>query len=498
MNELVFFDRLWVRLVAVSVCLVAAGNVHSQPYPEAFGADDFRISVMGPENNLAFTASQLRPSIAIQPDAEEGLIAWRGNDQGKDDIFVRRIRMNGLGGTGPEMPVLNEDDVLWPDIPRSPAIACSLSFCLVAWVGEIDNEPAVVWRRTDLQGNPLSITRTTPIEGYVGAPVTALFDPDGLIIPGGNGSLFLMLTMVPCGAGTDTTIVAIRQDLFQPATIAVEEITLAGRCLNSQPLRAVMVPEIRKPLVTWYETSEDGNIEVFASFGLEFGGEDPESSRISLTWNGSSFGNAVSPDVAHDPESGQSLVVWEGNGDASNILGESEIYAQMLAAPTSSEQVHPVEMGTDDLRVSFTMPEASTTRDAFLPAVAWDGGHQVFAVSWHSDDQAFLLANNEFEAFIQGVDLAGNLTRSTPLRLSRMGGPDQLGGTGDSAWDALDTVVVASRGRALVAWWGSQQMFPLNIGGATWRDEEIWGQTALLGLPLLPNAIFADSYEEAP
>ena len=474
--------------------------VSAQPYPEAFGADDFRISVMGPENNLAFTASQVRPAIHMRSLREEGLIVWRGNDQGKEDIFARRIRINGLGGTGSEIPLSMPADVVWPDIPRSPDIACLPmgDVCIVVWVGEVDGDPRVFWRRIDENtGLPIEESQSQFLSGYLGAPVTVIYDTYSPVSGSPFSGSFLILTMIPCGTGTDTTVVSIRTRGVG-SNVDVDQHVLEDRCLNTQRLNMALVPQARGPIVVWNDWSTDGNFEIFAAYGLTFGGDIPDNSRISITNNGSSFGYAVWPDVVYATEYDKILVVWEANGDAGTTAGESEIHGQFLAVPANEEVVHPQQVGPDDFRISFTDPVGSTTRDSFIPSVAWDRTYQVFAVTWHSDDQAFLLQNNEFEAFMQGVTLDGNLTRPTALRLSRMGGPDQLGGTGDSTWDALETVVATSRGRAVVAWWGSQQMFPLNIGGETRRDDEIGGQTVLLGPPLAPENMFEDSYEALP
>ncbi|MBJ7453816.1 MAG: hypothetical protein JHC71_17290, partial [Blastococcus sp.] len=63
------------------------------------GADDVRISTMGPEGNAAFDA--LRPDVAYNPVSGEYLVAWQGDDDtaplvdNEQEIFVQRLSASG-------------------------------------------------------------------------------------------------------------------------------------------------------------------------------------------------------------------------------------------------------------------------------------------------------------------------------------------------------------------------------------------------------------------
>jgi hypothetical protein len=61
------------------------------------GADDFRISDMGPDGNAAFDAQN--PEVAANPRAAEYMVAWEGTDDalpaGKDEIFGQRLTSAG-------------------------------------------------------------------------------------------------------------------------------------------------------------------------------------------------------------------------------------------------------------------------------------------------------------------------------------------------------------------------------------------------------------------
>jgi hypothetical protein len=104
----------------------------------------------------------------------------------------------------------------------------------------------------------------------------------------------------------------------------------------------------------------------------------------------------AAPDVALDPLTGNSLVVWSADDpDFGLAQSESEIFARVFAPDGS-----PV---STILRVSLVVPAGDPLRGATDPAVAYHPGEGTYVVVWSADDAAYGLGDQESEIFSRAI-----------------------------------------------------------------------------------------------
>lgn len=174
---------------------------------------------------------------------------------------------------------------------------------------------------------------------------------------------------------------------------------------------------------------------------VSFMGSDGDVNRI-----------AINPASAYSPQSDRSLVVWEGNNEAT--VGEYEIYGRILDG-----QGNPV---TNQFRISDMGPDANANFNASTSAVAYNSQADEFLVVWHGDDTT----HNEYEIYGQRVSVDGTELGTNDFRISDAG-PD-----GDFQYRAWHPSVKYNHGsnNYLVVWNGDDTT-PGN------NESEVFGQT---------------------
>jgi uncharacterized repeat protein (TIGR01451 family) len=182
----------------------------------AVGTNDFRLSDMGPDNSLSYTARN--PDVAYNPAQDEYLVVWYADDNtlvlvaGELEIYGQRVAADGtevglndfrLSDMGPDGDA-NYDGVF-------PALAyasnADTNAYLIAWDGN-DNVPPLVLQEQEIFGQLFVLTPTadlslfqldTPDPASAGHNVTYNITLQNF---GPNPATAILLTdTLPAGAG---------------------------------------------------------------------------------------------------------------------------------------------------------------------------------------------------------------------------------------------------------------------------------------------------------
>jgi hypothetical protein len=116
----------------------------------AAGANDFRISDMGPDGNTAYNASDAR--VAYNSAANEYLVAWAGDDDtaslvdSEYEIFGQRLTAAGAEAGANDFRISEmgpDGDTAYDALDPSVAYNSAANEYLVAWDGDDDSAPLV-------------------------------------------------------------------------------------------------------------------------------------------------------------------------------------------------------------------------------------------------------------------------------------------------------------------------------------------------------------------
>jgi Ca2+-binding RTX toxin-like protein len=196
----------------------------------------------------------------------------------------------------------------------------------------------------------------------------------------------------------------------------------------------------------------DDEFEIFGQRVSASGVEVGGDFQISTTGtDGDPNREAGSPSVAHNTQANEYLVVWPADGLPTD--DKWEVFGQRLSASGA-------ELG-GDFRISNTGTEGDASTDVFdRPAVVYNSQANEYLVVWLADG---LGTNDELEIFGQRLSAAG----------AELGGDFRISTTGtdgDTARAAGDPAVAYSpqANEYLVAWHGD--------GLATDNENEVFGQ----------------------
>jgi len=382
------------------------------------GANDFRLSDMGPDAKVIFNTHD--PAVAYNSTNNEYLVVWEafpvgiGND--KVDIHGQRLD----AATGAQ---LGTDDFRISDMGNGDQIL--EAFDPAVAYNSADNEYLVVWEGDDTVNEEFEIYGQR-LDAATGSEI--------------GTDDFRLSDMGPDG---DFTF-----DAVDPA--------VAYNSANNEYLVVWEGDDDDAPLV-------DEEFEIFGqrldAAGAEVGTND---SRLSdMGPNGNTSFSAREPAVAYNSANNEYLVVWEGDDDTAPLVEEEfEIFGQRLDAAGA-------EVGTNDSRLSDMGPNGNTSFSAHEPAVAYNSANNEYLVVWEGDDNTSPLVDEEFEIFGQRLDAAGAEVGTNDFRLSDMG-PN-----GNTSFSAHDPVVAynSANNEYLVVWEGDDNTSPLVD-----EEFEIFGQ----------------------
>jgi hypothetical protein len=439
------------------------------------GANDFRISDMGPDGNTDFAASNA--AVAYNGAANEYLVVWGGDDNIKSDFLYHEYEIYGqrLSATGAEV---GDNDFRISDMGDDgfeifgafhPAVAynAAANEYLVAWEGH-DNTAPLVYGEFEIFGQRLRAASAAPI----GANDFRISDMG----PDGDTRFGAAFPAVASNGSTNEYLVVWMGD-DDTAPLVEGEYEIFGQRLNTASGPPIGFDDSRISFMgpegdVAYNATNNEYLVVWAGndweegiFGPEIYGQRIDAAtgallgseiRISDLGLSSPLGfNAFEPAVAYNATNNEYLVVWSGEKyTARGVPGEYEIFGQRLDAATGAQ------VGANDFRLSDMGPDGDTRFEAGAPAVAYNGADNEYLVVWSGDDTT----DEEFEVFGQRLDAAtGAEVGANDFRISQFG-PD-----GDTRFIVFEPAVAYNgvNNEYLVVWHGDD--FPAF-------DDQIYGQ----------------------
>ena len=473
---------------------------------DEIGIDDQRISDIGGLGNPAYGALG-RARVAYNSTDHQYLVVWTADDpdsgpvDGEYEVFGQRLD----AATGVE---LGNFDFLVSSMGGigDPADAAGL---MTVVYNSVHDEYLVVWEGTEEDSGTVVGEWEIYVQRLDGATGAELGVNDRRISAmGGIGDLAYdaYLPAVTYDPEHDQYLVAWsgthnqggqvagefeifvqRLDGATAAEIGIDDqrISAAGGLGNPATLAylpaVVYNPTHDEFLVAWSADAPglfqaDDEFEIFvqrldALTGAELGADD---SRISFAGpNLDPAFEASAPSLAYDPVDDRYLVAWYGDDDAPPLADdELEIFAQLLDGATA-------DLYGGMRRLSDMGPAGDAAFDAFVPQVAWNGVDGEFLVVFRGDDGG-ALADGEYEAYLQRVDVDGFERGIDDERMSAMG-PD-----GSALYIASGASLAFNprHDEALVVWVGDDDTPPLVVD-----EAEVYVQRWIQ--PLL----FADGFE---
>ncbi len=390
------------------------------------GTNDFRISDMGPDGTVAFSA--LDPAVAYSSTSNEYLVVWEGDDDtsplvdGEFEIFGQRLDASGaeVGTNDFRISDMGTDgSTAFNALDPAVAYSSANEEYLVVWEGD-DNTSPLVDGEFEIFGQRIDVA--TGVE--VGTNDFRISDMG----PVGSGSYDALDPAVAYNSTGDEYLVVWEGD-DNTAPLINEEFEIFGQRID-------------------------------AATGAEAGTNDFRISDMGPDASAAFAGFA--PSVAYNDVDDEYLVVWEGDDSTSPLVdNEFEIFGQRLDASGA-------EVGTNDFRISDMGPDGDVTHAALSPAVGYNGTSNEYLVVWDGDDDTAPLINEEFEIFGQRIDGAtGSEIGDNDFRLSNMGPNGDTGFDGEAAVAAH----TSTNNEYLVVWDGDQEAGPLVNG-----ELEIYGQ----------------------
>ncbi len=316
------------------------------------GADDFRISDMGPDGNAAFDAFD--PDVAYNATTNQFLVVWIGDDDtgalvdGEFEVYGQRLeasgaevgvndrRLSDVGGTG--------DAALDAGEPAIAHNAVDNQF-LVVWEGdEADDELEVYGQRLGQGG------------GQLGANDFRISDmgPDGDPAFDGRDPSVAHL------ASTDEYLVVWEGD---GDAIPAGQDEVYGQRLGGAAAEERGTNDFRIS-----DMGPDGNI----AFG------------------------AFNPELAANPRAGEFMVSWEGDDDTPPLVDDKlEAFGQRVSAIGT-------DIGTNDFRISTTETAANTALIADDPTpTVYNSQRNEYLTGWEADGDVAPQVDDELEIFVR-------------------------------------------------------------------------------------------------
>lgn len=389
------------------------------------GANDFRLSDMGPDGNTGYEA--LNPAVAYNSANNQYLVVWHGDDNtaplvdNEEEIFGQRVD----AATGAEIG----GDFRVSTMGPAGNVNYGGYYAAVAY-NSTNNEYLVVWYGDD-NGNGLVLNEYEIFGQRINAATGALL-----------GSRFRISDM---GADGNSAY-----DAIYPA--------VAYNSMNNEYLVAWYGDDNTAPLVN--DEYEIFGQRLNAATGAQMGGDF----RLSdMGPNGNVNYGAFHPAIAYNSTNNEYLVVWYGDDNTALLVDEEyEIFGQRLNAATG------MEVGLNDFLISFMGPLSNPSFDARNPSITYNNINNEYLVVWQGDKDFSGLVDDEDEIFGQRINAAtGSSVGVTSFRLSEMGG------TGDPDFDALNPGVAynSAMNHYLVTWHGED-----NTAGLVLGEYEIYGQ----------------------
>lgn len=318
--------------------------------PDGFPqSPQFRISDMGPNGDTGYFGRE--PAVTYNPDDNEFLVVWYGDDIQEVEIYGQRLDAT----TGAEV---GTNDFRISDMGPNGSPLNSATTPAVAY-DAVDRHYLVVWSGDDTNGD---------------------MDIYGQLVDGPTGSEI----------GGDFRISAVGPNGSASYLADIPDV--------------VHNPARNEFLVVWYGDDNalplvDNDFEIFGQRLLGGSGNHTgaDDFRISDMGPDADTGfHASAPAVAYNPHQDEYLVVWNGDDDTGTLIDdEREIFGQRLTGSGAPA-------GANDFRISHMGPDGDTSHLAATPAVVFDGGRNEYLVVWMGNE-----VGNEFEIYGQLMTSTG-------------------------------------------------------------------------------------------
>ena len=397
--------------------IVDGGALATAAYPvtldPVIGTNDFRISNVGTDG-MPSTGSAYAPAAAYDSNNNQYLVVWQQYDGTENEIYGQFIDGSTGAEAGSDFRISDMGPNGTPNAnynAANPAIVynSTSSEFLVVWQAD-DNTPPLINDEVEIFGRRIS----------GGSPI---------------GDDFRISNM-----GVDANV----------SSGAASYGKVAWNNTNNEYL------------VIWVGTDGNGETEIrgqriSGTTGLEVGSQLTFSSIGPSSPNPGFLDRSPTnhPDVAYNATDNTYLVVWAGDGLATD--NENEIFGQRVGATGT-------ELGSD-FQISTMGPNGDQNYVAYNVAVAWNSVDNQYLVVWNGTDDTAPLVQFEHEIFGRRINAnTGALLGTDHIRISN------AGTNGDTAREALDPDVAysAPANEYLVAWRAD--------GGATNDELEIWAQ----------------------
>jgi hypothetical protein len=423
-------SRIGLRLCAVALAAVAVAGLMAVATLASSIGTQVRISQVGADGNPNFDG--LAPAVAYNPQANQYLAVWEGDDVTDDEteIYGRLVSAAGVpAGPAFRISQVGPDGNTNFDAFR-PAVAYSsrTNEFLVVWHGNAgaDNQFEVYGQRVSAAGTE------------VGPNDFRISDAG----PDGRGAFDASRPVVTYNSAANEFLVVWYGDeaVDNEFEIYGQRVSAAGTEVGPNDFRisdagpdgdagfdafkpvAAYNPYANEFLVVWYgdDTAAD-ELEIYGQRVSAAGAETgPNDFRISdMGPDGNTGYAAQRPSVTFDLQSQEYLVVWDGDDNTAPLVdNETEVYGQRLGPGGA-------EVGLNDFRISDAGPDGDTRFDAVRPVVAAGHGHE-YLVVWYANETP----RNQFEIYGQRVSTTGTPIGENDFIVSK------LGGVGNAALDA--------------------------------------------------------------
>lgn len=448
------------------------------------GANDFRISDMGPNGNNPYQA--IHPAVAFSGTANQYLVVWHGDDniipliEGDLEIFGQTLTAAGdeMGTNDFRISFMEpEADAIFD--AQAPAVAYNShdDEYLVVWTGNTNlsglalGENEIYGQRVDaatgaLIGDHIRISHM----GVDGDATRAADDP----VVAYNSTFNQYLVVWTGDDAIDGENEIYGQRLTSGGVLIGTNFRISDMGPDGDITYDAFSPAIaynstdNEYLVVWSGDDNSGSLvegeyEIFgqrlSGIGAEVGSNDFRISDMGGT--GDNLYDANAPAVAYNSHDNQYLVVWYGDDNTGGVVeSEFEIFGQLLTAAGTGT-------GSNDFRISDMGDLGNTNYTAAAPDVAYNSHDNEYLVVWYGEDNTGGLVDNEFEIFGQLLTAAGAGTGSNDFRIS------DAGGTGSTLYAAYTPSVAydSVKNEYLVVWYGDE-----NVGGLIDAEYEIFGQ----------------------
>jgi hypothetical protein len=341
------------------------------------GANDFRLSDMGPDGDPGYGVGEGGIAVAYNSTADEYLVVWCGDDNTpplvdeEHEVFGQRVD----GATGAEIGAndfrlsdMGPDGDPDYDARLYPAAAYNSAEneYLVVWCGD-DNTPPLVDEELEVFGQRVQANTGAEI-----GPDVRLSDMG----PDGDPDYGALRPMVAYNSVDNEYLVVWTGDDDTPPLVD-EELEVFGQ-------------------------------RVDGATGLEIGANDFRLSDMGP--DGDPAYNVGYAAVAYNGPEDEYLVVWYGDDDTPPLVeGEFEVFGQRVDGATGAE------LGANDFRLSDMGPDGDPAYGALFQALAYNSADNEYLVVWQGDDNTPPLVEGEFEVF--GQRLGGGYRIYLPLVL---------------------------------------------------------------------------------